>query len=146
MPLSSFRVILAVSMMVVGMTHFTHASLFVSIMPDYLPFHLELVYLSGVFEVVLGAMLLFERTRILAAWGLIALYLAVFPANINMALHPDIQILGRPDWFPQPTPLMAWLRLPFQAGFIYWAYRYSRPARARGAHRETLSRAREQAI
>ena len=57
-------------------------------MPPYLPWHRELVYISGVAEVVLGTALWLRRRRAIAAWGLIALLVAVFPANVHMALHP----------------------------------------------------------
>jgi uncharacterized membrane protein len=84
--------------------------------PSFLPAPLMLVYVSGVAEIALGALLLVPRTRRLAAYGLVALYLAVFPANINMAINglqldPDNPI---PSW-------AAWARLPFQALFIVWA-------------------------
>jgi uncharacterized membrane protein len=111
-------------MVMMGILHFTHAATFASIMPAYLPWHLELVYLSGVFELGLGLALLFERTRRLAAWGLIALFVAVFPANINMALHPDLPIAGLPPGLPTPPPLALWLRLPLQFALIAWAARY----------------------
>jgi uncharacterized membrane protein len=75
-------------------------------------------------------MLSLERTRVLAAWGLIALFVAVFPANVNMALHPELTIVGAPAWLPKPTALASWLRLPFQFALIYWAYLYTRKAEA----------------
>jgi uncharacterized membrane protein len=120
------RALLSVLMLGVGALHFTHAPLFAAIVPDYLPAHLLLVYLSGVAEICLGALLFFSRTRVLAAWGLIALYVAVFPANVNMALHPDLPLPGIAE---PPSPIALWLRLPLQLALIYWAYRYTRPAR-----------------
>ena len=68
---------------------------FVRAMPPYLPWHLGLVYLSGVFEVAGGIGLLVPRVRVAAAWGLIALYVAVFPANVHMALHADELVVMR---------------------------------------------------
>ena len=120
------RLLLSTFMVGIGVLHFTHAPIFVSIMPAYLPWHLELVQLSGAIEIALGLMLSIERTRVLAAWGLIALYIAVFPANLNMALHPELTIVGAPAWLPKPSALAAWLRLPFQALLIYWAWLYTR--------------------
>jgi uncharacterized membrane protein len=74
------------------------------------------VYLSGVFEVLGGVGLLPEKTRRLSSWGLIALYVAVFPANLNMAIN-EIQISA------EPLPVWAlWARLPFQLLFIAWAW------------------------
>lgn len=83
-------------------------------MPPYLPWHLELVYLSGVFEILGGLGLLIPRVSRVAAWGLVALLVAVFPANLHMAMS-GIQV----DGFPS-RPWMAWARLPFQAVFIAW--------------------------
>lgn len=87
-------------------------------MPPYLPWHLELVYLSGLLEILLGAMLLIPRYTTLSAWGLIALLIAVFPANIHMALNSD--------QYPSMSPLVLWLRLPLQGVLIAWAYWFTR--------------------
>lgn len=115
---------LAVVMIAAGILHFTHDEIFVSMVPDYLPRPLALVYLSGIAEAALGALLLVERTRRLAAWGLIALFIAVFPANLHWALHPDLQIAGAPDFKPGAVAL--WLRLPLQLVLIGWAWLYTR--------------------
>lgn len=115
---------LAMGMVAIGVAHFVAPQPFVDIVPPYLPGALALVYLSGLFEVLGGLGLLLERTRVPAAWGLIALYVAVFPANIHMALH-EVVPTGT-----QPLPVWAlWARLPLQLVFIGWAYRYTRPAR-----------------
>ena len=123
------RVLLSALMVTIGVLHFTHAATFASIVPDYLPAPLLLVYVSGVFEILLGAALLPEPTRPLAAWGLCALYVAVFPANVHMALHPELPLAGVSEAM-RPSPLALWLRLPLQALLIYWAYRYTRPGPA----------------
>jgi uncharacterized membrane protein len=123
------RILLAAIMVTMGILHFTHGATFASIMPEYIPWHLPLVYLSGVIEAALGVALLFERTRSFAAWGLIALFIAVFPANINMALNPDLEIAGLPPGMPQPPAIALWLRLPLQFVLIWWAARYRHPAR-----------------
>ncbi len=123
-PLSSlafFRGALALVMIVAGILHFVATDAYVSIMPDYLPLHRELVYLSGICEVLLGLGLLWHKTREAAGACLILLYLAVLPANISMAVQ-DIQ----PTGFHIPAFLL-WARLPFQLVFIYWAWRVSRP-------------------
>ena len=112
---------LALVMVVAGMLHFVATDAYVAVMPGYLPLHRELVLLSGMFEVLFGLGLLWRRTREAAGIGLIALYLAVLPANINMAVH-DIQ----PANFHIPA-LLLWARLPFQFVLIYWAWRVSRP-------------------
>lgn len=121
------RTVLGVAMVTVGILHFTHTAGFASIVPDYLPWHEALVWISGVFEIALGVGLQFERTRVLSAYGLVALFVAVFPANINMALHPERPIAGVPL---QPSALALWLRLPLQFALIAWAFRYTRPAQS----------------
>jgi uncharacterized membrane protein len=88
-------------------------------MPPYIPMHREAVLLSGAIEIALGVLLLIPRTSRLAAWGLVALLIAVFPANIYAYQHQDL--------FP-PFPysdLLHLLRLPFQGVLIYWAYCYT---------------------
>ena len=125
--ISVLRALLGAFMTLMGVLHFSHAEVFVSVVPDYLPAPLFLVYASGICEIALGVGLVFERTRVLAAWGLIALYVAVFPANVHMALHPDLPLAGIPPDM-HPSALGLWLRLPFQLVFLYWAYRYTRPA------------------
>ena len=73
-----------------GLNHFVNTDFYVGIMPPQLPWHRELVYISGAIEVLLGVLLLMPRYRRIAAWGLVALLVAVFPANLHMALHPDL--------------------------------------------------------
>jgi uncharacterized membrane protein len=101
-----------------GTLHFVRADSFVSIMPPYLPAHRELVYLSGAFEILGGVCLLIPRLRPIAGCGLIALLLAVFPANVHMALHPDeFTEIGIPLW-------ALYARLPVQFLLMYavwWA-------------------------
>ena len=72
-----------------GAYHFVNPKFYVPMLPPYLPWHRELVYLSGACEIVLGGLLLVPPCSRYAAWGLIALLVAVFPANLHMALHPD---------------------------------------------------------
>ncbi len=84
---------LAIAMIWVGVLHFVRPKPFVRIVPKYLPAPLALVYISGFFEILGGVGLLIPATRVYAAWGLIALYIAVFPANIymltdNVSLNP----------------------------------------------------------
>jgi len=119
---------LALAMIGVGITHFTSPEPFVRIVPAALPAPLALVYVSGVAEIAGGVGILIPKTRRAAGWGLIALYIAVFPANVNMALH---------GISPGDTPVpawAAWARLPFQIVFILWAY-WVAVARPRGATR-----------
>ena len=107
---------LGVVFVAAGCMHFLKPAPYVKIMPPVLPFPLLLVYLSGVAEVAFGVGM-FTRFSPWAAWGLIALLLAVFPANIHMALHPELT--------PKLPVWTLWARLPFQGVFILWAYRFA---------------------
>lgn len=117
------RVLLAVLMMGIGAAHFANPRSFLQIMPGFIPtsLHLPLVQVSGAFEILGGAGILVPKVRALAGWGLVALYLAVFPANINMAVNR--LPMGDAVW-----PVWAlWARLPLQLVLIAWAYWVSRP-------------------
>lgn len=109
-----------------GLMHFRAPKLFAGIVPRRLPRPLLLVYLSGVAEVVLGVGVLFRRTRRLSAWGIVALLVAVFPANVNMAVNTLL-----PESVPERAEGVArvalWLRLPLQAVLVLWAWWYTRP-------------------
>lgn len=108
-----------------GVMHFVNPWFFVQIMPPYLPWHWELVYLSGAIEIALGMLLLVPTTKRLAAWGVIALLIAVFPANVHMAMA-NVQF-DPPPAMGQPSPLANWIRLPIQLVLILWAWWYTRP-------------------
>ena len=112
------RYVLGILFIAAGLYHFINPDFYLRIMPPYLPWHLFLVHLSGLFESALGIMLLIPKFTRLAAWGLIALLIAVFPANIHMAMNPQL--------YPDIPPFALWLRLPLQGVFIAWAYWYSK--------------------
>lgn len=118
------RVVLAIAIITVGITHFTRPDQYVKIVPPQLPGPLELVYISGFFEILGGIGLLIPFVSVAAAWGLIALFIAVFPANIYQALN-SIPIDGIPH-----HPLLYWFRLPFQAVLIAWAAWYTKKPKA----------------
>ncbi|MDH3203007.1 MAG: DoxX family protein [Myxococcales bacterium] len=108
---------LALGMIAIGVLHFVQPKPFVRIVPKYLPAPLALVYISGFFEIAGGVGLLVPATRVAAAWGLIALYIAVFPANIYMLTH-NISLNPK-----KPIPRWAlWARLPVQFVLMAWAY------------------------
>ncbi len=111
------KVVFAILFLVAGAGHFVSPGFFVKIVPPYLPFPRELVLASGVFEVILGVLLVVPQTTWLAAWGLIALLIAVFPANICMYQHSELF---------QVPPLILLLRLPLQVILILWAWVYTR--------------------
>jgi uncharacterized membrane protein len=96
-----------------GALHFVVPKSYMAMMPRYLPAHRELVYASGVAEIAGGVGLMHPRTRCWAGWWLIATLVAVFPANLNMALNPDRYAQHVPGGEPA---LIA--RLPLQAAMI----------------------------
>ncbi len=100
-----------------GTMHFVATRNYESIMPSYLPAHHELVLLSGAAEIAGGLGVLIPGRRRAAAWGLVCLLVAVFPANLWMAQHPEL--------FPAVPLWVLWLRLPLQLPLIGWAYRYT---------------------
>jgi len=111
---AGFRVFLGVIFVLQGINHFINDDILVRMMPGYLPWSMPLVHLSGVAEVILGVLVFIPRARHLAGWGIIALLIAVFPANIEMAMHPE-------QWTEVPE-FALWLRLPFQPVFMAWAW------------------------
>jgi uncharacterized membrane protein len=116
------RIILAIAIILVGTLHFAIPAPFVKIVPSSLPHPLLLVYISGFFEIAGGIGLLVPSVSQAAAWGLILLFVAVFPANINMAIN-QIDLPGLPD-----SSALRWGRLPFQAVLIAWAWWYAKAA------------------
>ena len=116
------KYLLAIFMIVAGVMHFVNPAFFIKAMPPYLPLHKGLVLVSGVCEILLGILLLVPKTSRLAAWGIVALLIAVFPANLYVFQHQDIL----------PAPLIVHLlRLPLQGVFILWAFWHSRPTEKR---------------
>ena len=101
-----------------GIYHFINPRFYQKIMPTYLPWHVPLVYISGVCEIVFAWLLIPESTRPKAAWLIIVLLIAVFPANIQMAVS---------FWQKQrPTLWIALARLPLQLVLIWWAWIYTK--------------------
>jgi uncharacterized membrane protein len=107
-----------------GINHFANTDFYVPMMPPYLPLNVELVYLSGVAEIGLGVAVLIPAFRRLAAWGIILLLIAIFPANLHIALH-NLPLGGRAEGLG----IWNWVRLPFQAVFIAWAWWSTQPER-----------------
>jgi uncharacterized membrane protein len=98
-----------------GIMHFVIPREYESIVPDYLPARRALVYVSGVAEIAGGVGLLHPRTRRLGSWLSIATLIAVFPANVHMAVHAE-----RYRTIPGGRRALI-ARLPFQALFVAWA-------------------------
>lgn len=114
--------LLSLNLCVVGFMHLLSPDFFVAIVPKGLPNPEWLNVISGLAEIVIGVYLLEPRTRVLAAWGAIALVIAVFPANVNMF----IENIG-PEGPGSGNPVANAIRLPFQAVFILWAWWFTRP-------------------
>jgi uncharacterized membrane protein len=112
---------MAVFYVFAGIQHFRVPHFYLPMMPPYLPWHAELVFLSGVAEVLCGLGVLLPQTRKLAAWGTIALLVAVFPANIHVAVN-DVPVFGATEG---PGPI-GYVRLPLQLVLIAWAWWYTR--------------------
>lgn len=115
--------IIATFFMAGGIAHFVAMDFFVQAMPAYLGYHEALVIISGVFEIAGAIGILIPRTRLIAGYGLLALIVAVYPANINMALHPEN--------YPDIPTLFLYIRLPIQFlffGFVWWAIKPERLA------------------
>ena len=111
------RWVFAALFVLAGVGHFASTDFFARIVPPYVPYPRAMVLVSGGFEILLGILLAIPRTSRIAAWGLIALLLAVFPANLFMYQHADK--FGLPS-------LLLLLRLPLQGLLIYWAWIYAR--------------------
>ncbi len=112
------KYILAAAFVIAGINHFVNPPFYLKMMPPVLPAHLFLVYLSGVFEILFGILLAIPKFSRLAAWLIIALLIAVFPANIYMAMNPQL--------FPEFTQTALYTRLPLQIILIAWAFWFTR--------------------
>ncbi len=108
------RWLLVIGFVVQGINHFIADAFLIRMIPPWLPWPAALVYLSGVAEIGLGLAVVPVRTRRMAGWGLLALLVAVFPANLHMALHPE-QWPNLPAW-------ALWARLPLQPLFMAWVW------------------------
>jgi uncharacterized membrane protein len=124
--------LLAVFFTAAGALHFLRPRMYEAIMPDYLPAQHELVLASGAAEIAGAVMVVFAPTRRLGGLWLAATLVLVFPANVQMALHPDR--------YPSLAPALLWARLPLQPLAIWWALwatRSRRPADAYANSAET---------
>lgn len=109
-------IISSIFYVLVGIKHFIDPNFFLAIVPPYLPYHIELVYISGLFEILFGVMILFPKYRYWGSVGLILLLIAVFPANIYLFQSVEAQkAIGA-------TQEIATWRLPVQGIFILVAY------------------------
>jgi uncharacterized membrane protein len=112
------RWLLGIMFIAAGANHFLNPAFYEPMVPPYVGLtpHLA-VLISGIFEILGGLGVLIERSRRFSAWGLIALLVAVFPANLHMAMYPELFDVAA---------VAAYSRLPLQGLMIYWAWRYTR--------------------
>jgi uncharacterized membrane protein len=115
---SAGQIVMGCLYVAAGIGHFIATRRYMSIMPDYMPAHRELVLLSGAAEIAGGLGVMLPATRRAAAWGLVALLVCVMPANVWMAQHPE-RFATIPLW-------AIWLRLPLQLPLIWWAWIYTK--------------------
>ncbi|WP_017259681.1 DoxX family protein [Pedobacter arcticus] len=113
-----YAILMACIYISAGINHLVNPKFYLQIMPSYLPIHLQLVYLSGLAEIIAGALLLSKQTRKIGAWCIIVLLIAVFPANIQMSID-QYNVNG---WLFY----LSLIRLPFQFLLIYWAWIFTR--------------------
>ena len=111
--MSVSRHLLGITFVAAGALHFARPAMYEQIMPHHLPARRELVLASGAAEMVGGTGVLFERTRTAAGWWLIVTLIAIFPANVHMALHRAR--------YPALPPALLWARLPLQGALCWWA-------------------------
>lgn len=113
---TAVRWVLAVFFVVAGANHFRSPAIYLGMMPAWLPWPDAMNGISGAAEMLGGVGLLVPRARRIAGWGLIALLLAVFPANVHVALQGHMPGTNF-------SPVALWWRLPFQAvflGAVWW--------------------------
>jgi len=110
---------------VAGTLHFLKPDAYLKIMPPYIPWHVAMVRVSGGFEILGGLGLLVPQMRRAAAWGLVALLIAVFPANVYMATNP-IEAGAA-----SLAPVLRWGRLPLQLILVWWLLWCTKPAARR---------------
>lgn len=118
------RYVMSAFFTVAGVLHFVAPSVYVQAVPPQFPNPVGLVYLSGIAEVLLGIGLLFRRTRRVSAWGIIALLIAIFPANVYMATS-DLVVNSVPTSLTGVARVATWVRLPLQGILVLWAWWYT---------------------
>jgi len=113
-------VLMAALYIYAGYMHFARPEWFLVMMPTWMPYPLELVYLSGIAEIAGGVGVLIPQTRKLAAWGIIALLFAVLPANFHIAIY-NVPLMGSTEG----PGIFGWIRIPLQILLIMWARWYT---------------------
>lgn len=101
-----------------GLNHFLNPQFYLRLMPSYIPFPTEIIYLSGVIEIVLGVGAGIPRFRARSAWAVIFMLISFMPVHIHMLIHPDL--------YPDVPEVGLWLRIVIQGVLIWWAYCYAK--------------------
>jgi uncharacterized membrane protein len=131
---TAFRWVLVVLLAGAGGLHFARPEPFAAIVPPPLGDPLPWVWASGAVELIAAGLLAVDRTRRLGGWVAAVTFVAVFPANVQMALDGGIARAG----FPLSSPVVAWLRLPLQAVLVWMAWRQTRHYDARSVRRDAV--------
>ncbi len=112
-----FLYVMGVTYILAGLNHFKNPKIYHSIMPPFIPAPGFMIFMSGVIEVLLGMAVMWPPTTSLAAWGIIALLVAILP--------PHIYMIQQKEQWPKIPSWLLWLRLPLQGLLIFWAYLYT---------------------
>ncbi|MCW3075414.1 MAG: hypothetical protein JWO32_23 [Bacteroidetes bacterium] len=115
-------IVMVVLYILAGCNHFINSEFYLKIMPSYIPYHFVLIVASGIIEIILGILLIFNKTRSVAAWLIIAMLVAFMPVHIQMMKDA------------QPTLFISIARFFLQFVLIYWAYTYTRNGTITRAH------------
>jgi uncharacterized membrane protein len=101
-----------------GVNHFLTPDFYLKLMPPYIPYPLQIIYLSGVIEILLGVGAAIPRFRARAAWAVIFMLISFMPVHIHMVVHPEL--------YPDVPEIGLWLRIVVQGVLIWWAYGYAK--------------------
>ncbi len=113
------RIGMSVMMLFTAIAHFAFAKGMAMMIPDFIPYQLQLVYITGIIEILSAPGLLILVTRSLTAWLLIVFFILIIPANINAA---NKNINYQKGTFDGSGPAYLWFRIPLQIFFIAWVY------------------------
>lgn len=101
-----------------GVNHFLSPQFYLHLMPPYIPYPMEVIYLSGVIEILLGIGAGIPRFRARAAWAVIVMLISFMPVHIHMLIHPEL--------YPEVPEVGLWVRIVIQGVLIWWAYGYAK--------------------
>lgn len=108
--------LMSVILFIAAFAHFIFPQFFMVAMPPYMPYHSEIIFITGILEIVLGLGILFKKSRQISATLLALYFIAILPAHIHVTLN-GIEMFGIKSKF------LLWLRTAFQSVFIFWAWK-----------------------